>query len=64
MKKLLFERYAKLGVYRLVAKELLRKKAISRGEYININRKIERAEMELIIPKRTKAHPRTLMRVK
>ena len=64
MRKKLFERYVELNYYRLAAKQLYKDNVIPRTVLRAIEAQITQAETDLIIPKQSKTHPRTLTRVK
>lgn len=64
MRKKLFDNYVELDLYHLAIKQLYKRKLISSLEYRAAKAKLYRLEMNLIIPKQSKSHPRTLTRVK
>ena len=64
MRKQLFEHYVKLDCYRIATQQLCKSKSITRRDYNAIIAKISQAEIDLIMPKQIRSHPRKLTQVK
>ena len=65
MRKKLFERYVDFNYYRLVNKQLLKQKLITRAEYRALEERVDELETVLLVPKQSKSHrQRTMMVVK
>lgn len=64
MRKRLFEHYVELNCYRIVTQQLYQHKLLNCRDYHAVLAKISQAELNLIVPRQSKSHPRTLTRVK